>query len=434
MTGSVGAFADPKGLAGTWSGGPLVETVTVQSWVDECNARPRSGSRPGGTYRVSVVGDELAFSGPDSFRTDGCLDMGLARRVSHSATPAIRWWKTRCESPPGDPRKATITTVVRAVDDDTIVLSETAHYSSTVAAGTCAATVERSRTLKIVARDGAAPAASPSAKPEPSPPTPPPPSKASCQTPGEPATLEVKPRRKVLRPGEGVDLQARLLDRAGCETAGKILFRLAAESSALTTVTVDASGRVRVRAEAEPVEASIVVEGGGRSARVAIEVVSDQRYAELLAAGHDAGVDDEQALSIVLSGGGGAEAKTTVPVREETSARKGLAWMAIAGGVLALLALAAVALSRRTRGSGTPAAHDRLPEPVAAPPALAATACPTCGAAVPSGAEFCPNDGTRIAAAEKVASGGKICPVCGRKYERDASFCAKDGVELVPLN
>lgn len=415
------ASAQQQTLAGSWSASPLAESVTVGSWVDECGSKPKSSSSPGGGFKIAISGDELIFSGGKSFRTDQCWDMGLAKRVSHSATPSIRYWKTRCESPAGDPRKATITTIVRAVDDDTILLSESAQYSTTMASGDCSAKVERSRTFKIVARDGALPAASstpaPSASPTPSvtattPPKPtattPPPS--SCATVGEPATLEVKPRRKVVRPGEQFDFRARILDASGCELGAKTTFRLAPESASISTVSVEGSGRVRVAADAEPVVATLLVEGAAKSARVELEVVSDQRYAELLAAGAGDAAADDQAVAIVLSSGGGGAATTVVDPGKQEVKRFRFGWLALVGGVATLLGLAAIVLWRRANtvaalGSetGAPTTAPRKDEP-APPPSIV------------------------------MLPKRRICPVCGTRYEGEAGFCSKDGVELVPLN
>ena len=421
------ASAEPQTLAGSWSATPMSEAVTVGSWVDECGPKPKSSSSPGGPFKVTLSGDELVFSGGKSFRTDQCWDMGLAKRVSHSATPSIRYWKTRCESPAGDPRKATITTVVRAVDDDTIVLSETARYSSTMASGDCSASVERSRTFKIVARDGAAPAASspssPSTAPSPSivpsasataPPTATTPPPTSCAKLGEPATLEVKPRRKVVRPGEQFEFHARILDASGCELAAKTTFRLAPESSAISTVAVESNGRIKVAADAEPVVATLLVEGGQKSARVELEVVSDQRYAELLAAGAGDAAADDQAVAIVLSTGGGGSATTVVDPGKQESQRFRFGSLALVGGVATLLGLAALVLWRR--GSSGPPARvaERSSAPIEQP-----------GPAQPAPPPF---SGTGPIPKRR------ICPVCGTRYEGEAGFCSKDGVELVPLN
>lgn len=410
-------LAEGQTLAGSWSATPMSESVKIGSWVDECGPKPVSSSSPGGGYKIAISGDELVFSGGKSFRTDQCWDMGLAKRVSHSATPSIRYWKTRCESPAGDPRKATITTVVRAVDDDTIVLSETAHYSSTMSSGECSATVERSRTFKIVTRDGAAPAASstPSAAPSPSisvtaKPTATTPPPATCTTVGEPATLEVKPRRKVVRPGEQFDFRARILDASGCELGAKTSFRLAPESSAIATVAVDANGHVKVAADAEPVIATLLVEGATKSARVELEVVSDQRYAELLAAGAGDAAADDQAVAIVLSSGGGGSATVVDPGKQEVK-RFRFGWLAIVGGIATLLGLAAIVLWRRS----SMAAPIVAPQNSSGPP-------PTSSPSLPDPTPAAPQPKRRI------------CPICGTRYEGEAQFCSKDGVELVPLN
>jgi len=440
------AGAQQPTLAGSWSASPMSESVKVDSWVSECGPKPQSGSSPGGGYKVSVAGDELVFSGGRAFRTDQCWDMGTARRVSHSATPSIRWWKTRCESAPGDPRKAAITTVVRAVDDDTIVLSETAHYSFAWASGTCSASVERSRTFKIVSREGAAPATSPSptAAPTPTPtPTPKPTATTApkpaidCSSVGEPATLEVKPRRKVVRPGEQFEFRARILDAKGCEAAsGKITFRLAPESSSVNTVSVDANGRVKVAADAEPVVTTLIVEGAGKSAKVELEVVTDQKYAELLAAGAgDAGSDD-QSVAVVLEGGGGGGAATVVDPGKQESTRSRFAWLAIAGGICSLLALGAIVLWRRGNAEAQRVAAElaeRRAADESARRAAAEAAARAAAARPPSPpSPVAPQAAAPVAVAPRPK--GRICPICGTRYEGEAAFCSKDGIALVPLN
>lgn len=473
------AQAQQATLAGSWSAGPLIENVNVTSWVDECGPKPKSSSSAGGGYKISVSGDELVFSGGKSFRTDQCWDMGLARRVSHSATPSIRWWKTRCESPPGDPRKAAITTVVRAIDDDTIVLSETAHYSSTLAAGSCSATVERSRTFKIVSREGAAPAPSPTpaptAAPTPTPaptpkPTAPPTPAIDCSAPGEPATLEVRPRKKLLRPGESFDLKARILDAKGCELPSKPLYRLAPESSSIATLSIDAAGHVKVSADAEPVSATVVVEAAGKSARVQLEVVSDKAYADLLAAGGGDAGSDEGSVAIVISGSGAGETIVRDPEKPQEGRRR-FGLLAVAAGAGSLLALAAIVLWRRANAKAAEEEARRAAEraerkaqkerratataPVASPAPEAVPGgriCPVCRASLPPHAEFCPNDGTRLPPAPRPMAApapappppahapaaqrprGRICPMCGTRYEPEAAFCSKDGASLVPLN
>jgi predicted nucleic acid-binding Zn ribbon protein len=294
-----------------------------------------------------------------------------------------------------------------------------------------------------------------------------------------------------MRPGESFDFKARVLDAKGCEVSNKATFRLAPESASASTITVESNGKVSARADAEPLVAVIVVEAAGKTGKVELEIVTDDKYAKLLAAGGgalDAGED--QAVSIELSGGGGTASTVRDPGTGDHSRRR-FAYLAIAGGGCTLLALAALVLWRRgnakaaedearrnekraenkakgqrapvqpVRAAPTPPTpvaiaspsprDPKLGDPKLGDPKLAQTAvgfagprvCPTCGTTPPPEAEFCPNDGTRMsgalaakpaAAAAAPGAGGRICPVCGRKYERDAKFCSKDGVELVPLN
>ena len=457
------ARADAPTLAGTWSAGPLSETVTVTAWVDECGPKPKAHSLAGGSYKVVTSGDELVFSGPQSFRTDVCFTQEETRRVSHSATPALRTWKTHCESAPGDPRKASITTVVRAQSDDVIVLTESAHYSTTMATGSCAADVDRVRTFSIVAREGAPTAsatvtASASTSKPPPPPVKTAPPAPSCDTVGAPAVVEVRPKRKVLRPGEQFDFKARVLDAAGCEVPTKLVFRLSPESSTATSVVVEATGRVRVHADAEPIAVSIVVEAPTltKSARVDLEVVSDERYQELLGTADldDGGVED-QAVSVVLSTD--ATTTTVLPPKPDEGPRRRFAWIAIAFGSGTLLALGALvffrsraASARRARVGAAPSRTIEM-APAAAPHpeplGVRIRICPACAARYPEDASFCPVDGQRLLSAPATIAEapapivepppqpiGRICPVCGKRYPRDAGFCGQDGVELVPLN
>lgn len=486
LTLSPRAGAEGASLAGAWSAGALSEVVTVHSWPEECGPKPKGGNAGSGGYTISLVGDELIFSGARPFRSDECWDRESAKRVSHSATPSARSWKTRCESPAGDARKATITTLVRATDDDTIVMSESAKYEApapTAGAGACSVTVDRSRLYKRVGATVASTTASATASTTTAPTTSATATttatatatvtKPACDAIGEARTLEVRPKKKILRAGEQFDLVARLLDDKGCELAQKPTFKLAPEAAgSATTVTVDASGKVSAKASAEPGKVSIVVEAAGKSVKVEVEVVSDARWAELLGSGSLEDASEEPAV-VVVSGGGGAVGSTPAkPAAGGTEGRRQFAWLAVVGGGCTLLLLVALILWRRgesPKASSEPVPlapvkpqhRPHTPMPIAAPAfvappppplpgppaAPAGTAvgfadprgkrCPLCGAAAPFEAEFCPNDGQRLvsaAAPAPAAPRGKMCPVCARHYEPDARFCNKDGVALVDVN
>jgi hypothetical protein len=480
------ARADTSVLAGSWSAGPLSETVTIKSWVKECGPQPAGGGLPGGGYTISISGDELVFSGANAFRTDQCVDMTTAKRVAHSANPTSRTWSTRCETPKDDPRSAQISTSVKATTDDQIVLYEKASYSWTWASGTCAADVTRSRTwtssrsLAAAASSSAAPAVSTAPKPTATATAAPTAtSVAGCETPGEAAKLEVRPKRKVMRPGESFEFKARLLDANGCEVAEKAKFSIAPESPASPKgLTVDAAGRVKSTDAAEPVALTLLVDGASQKVKVQLEVVSSDRYQEVLTKeGLDATGADNQAVSVVVSGvGGGGGATVVDPKAAEEGSRKRVALLAIGGGVALLVALGAVVLLRRSKAkeaadvekqreareaierehARAKAAHDA--QVAAAQDALAkgtAKRCPTCSTIFPPDAEFCPLDGARLVQASRApqprasqpqpmpppgsflppgAKAAKMCPVCGEKFAREAAFCGKDGVALVPLN
>jgi hypothetical protein len=517
------AHADGQPLAGSWSAGPLNEIVTVTSWPDDCGPKPRSGGSPSGSYRVTQSGDELIFTGSPSFRTDNCWDSGSGRRVSHSATPSTRYWRTRCESAPGDARKATITTVVRATSDDTIVLSESAKYELSPKSGvTCSADVDRTRTFKLVSRDApttpdpatTATATATTAAPTTTAPTAtatatatkPPPAAIDCSSPGDAASLDVRPKKKLLRAGDAFDVRARVIDAKGCDVGAKPSFRL---DGAPKGLSVDAAGHVAAAADAEPATAGVIVEGAGKSARVELEVVSVAAYAELLGKG---GIDqsgaDEGAVAVTASSSGVSGSGGSVAPPEVAQSRKGAAVLTITGGVLLLAAVGFVVLRRRrdheanqadaevaaalerkrqrkeavekqraaaeaaAKAAAAAKAQKRAqPAPgpkVALPPAKAAVGkqtmiamsgpavlaaaglappsdvvCPRCGQPVPRGADFCPNDGTRLkgpeapapaaaAVASPPAASASVCPTCGLRYEGEARFCSRDGSTLIP--
>ncbi len=483
------AFGDAGALVGSWSAGPMIESVAFKTWVKECGPQPTGRTLAGGPYTISLSGDELVFSGANPFRTDQCLDTTMGSRVAHSANPTTGVWSTRCETPKDDPRMTQISTSVKATGDSKISVYEKATYSWTWASGTCAADVVRTWNFTnpraaAAASSSAAPSATASA-------TPPVPTATAptatavtraptatapttdCSAPGAAARLEVRPKRKVMRPGETFDFKARILDDAGCEVAEKAKFSIAPDAPAAAKgLTIDASGRVKTSDTTEPVALTLVVDGASQQAKVQLEVVSSDRYLDVLTKeGLDQSGADDQAVSVVVSGGGGGGGATVVDPRAQQDAkRKRIALLAIAGGAAALVALGALVLLRRSKAKDersdaekrrvredaereharAKAAHEATV--AAAQAALAqgtAKRCPTCGTIFPPDAEFCPLDGARLVAATSVAAAAparpapspivaarpaKMCPICGEKFPIEAGFCGKDGVALVPMN
>ncbi len=441
----------------------MTESWSTKDWGEACGPKPTSGGgAPGGTVSVSEQGGELAFSGAGrSFTTAQCWEQlpGMTR-TSHSAS--ARGWSTRCGSAPGDPRSAIVVTSLNATDE-TIVFSEQGTYSFFIQDTACKATVSRSRSFKLIQRAGA-PAASASASPAPppsattAPPAPsakPEPASSACAEPGPPARLEVRPARKLLRPGESFTLAVSLMDARGC--------RLAAEPEVATKPggpldgKVVASGR-KIEASADAPEGAIelTVTAAGRSVAVTVEVAPPDKYEGLLKERglNASGEDDRPAIAEIEAGLGG-----TASQAEDTARSRKTTFVAIVGAVAALLALGGFALLRRGRRSPPPTADERESE-LAPPPNVAlfdstprSMTCPSCGTGYPAGASFCNDDGTPLVPSTKSPpkteqasapppvgpapprkAPQKICPTCGDMFPEDATFCGKDGTQLVPVN
>ena len=62
-------------------------------------------------------------------------------------------WRTRCTTPPNDPRKAILNTLVVATTDKRIDVIETGRYEIVLETGRCVADVKRTRAFDLVAED-----------------------------------------------------------------------------------------------------------------------------------------------------------------------------------------------------------------------------------------------------------------------------------------
>ncbi len=452
------ALADDKPtLSGTWSASSLSEKWSTSDWGDACGPKPTGQGAPGGSVTIAEQGGELTMTGAGrTFSTSQCWEQmpGLARS-SHSA--GSRGWSTRCTSPSGDPRHATIVTNISATDD-TIVLAETGNYEFFIEGATCRASVSRSRSFKLVQRAGEAPPApsasaepapQPSAKPPPAPTSEPPPS-GGCSEPGPPTKLEVRPSKKLMRPGETFALTAVVSDDKGCRVGAHPTFRLDGEASK-GRVSVDADGKISVASDAAEGVVTVIADLGGKQVKVSIEVVASDRYDAILKERglNPSGEDDRAASVEIATGLGGAESKG-----EDVARKRKQVFIAVVSGVAALLALGGLILLRRGRRPRPEA--DRASEAPAEPPAVAIfekapnqpMRCPTCAELFEPGTGFCPNDGVALSPATDVAPLPpapsraprskrrleKICPTCGERFDGDAAFCGKDGTSLVPVN
>ncbi len=456
----------------TWKQGPLKEEFKTVKWLPACGPAPASGTTGGGeTVTVRVEGDELAIVGAGRvYRTNQCYDpMPTLSRESHSRDPSGHQWRTRCTTPPSDPRHAALNTLVVASGADShIDLVETGRYETTQAEGNCITDVTRTRSYDLIASAPASTASGPPAAtrvpaPQPQPPQPPAaPADARCATPGDPARLEVRPSRKLMRPGEAFVFRAIVVDAAGCATHTATTWALDAPHGG---VAVDGSGQVTIPADAEETTFAVVATAAGKSAKVAVEVTSASRYEALLAQSglNDAGESEGPSVAVIATSSiGGGDAKV-----EDGSRRRRLAFVAIVVSLaLGLLAvgfigsrrarkhskLAREASSRhaermreaeerrRERVAKHEAAVRAHQESVAKAAEIAASTglvCPACRQEYPAGSIFCPEDASRLVpvGSQEAALGGasgSICPTCKRGFEPSVKVCPHDGEELVP--
>jgi hypothetical protein len=397
---------DRPTLAGTWNASALTEAWNLGDWGEACGPRPSPRGVGGGVVAVAESGGELTFSGGSYPRTSGCYEMGGGISVSsHSASP--RGWRTTCTTPPGDPRRATIITTLSATDR-LISFDETGQYQFLIQGQNCTASVRRSRTYTLIRRQGeepppaassAAPAATSAAKPIPEAPKPEPKPQPACDSPGEPARIEIRPGRKVLKPGETFTARAVLLDEAGCRLGGALVWSVQQAGSG---VTVGPTGQIVVAQGASEGEVVVLAGISGKAARMIVEVVSPERYAQLLAAGTERRGEDEVAVAMLAAGSvGSSEA-----VAQDGSEKRRMIFLGVVGGVVVALVGVGLVLLKRTRPE-----VEEVEELVPAEPtqqvvrkkrvvvkasSSSALFCPSCKRGYSPGPVFCPEDGTRL--------------------------------------
>jgi len=492
------AWADTPPLDGSWSMTPVTETFTVQQWSPTCGPAPVSGNaQPAATVKVRMDGTELSIEGGTrTLRTDGCIDpMPTLSRDTHSSDGTS--WRTRCATPTNDPRRAVINAAYFVSPaGDTITLGETGRYEVTVNGSRCIADVKREGTLRKVSAAEPATSGAPVAMPSatatvapviaapppvvtaaPSPQTSPP--KLDCSTPGNPARLEIRPSRKLLRAGDSFGFRALVLDASGCPTGTAIQWTVAAlhfrdgQSQAAAPV-LDAQGKLNVPADFPDATFDVVATAAGRSARSSVDVTSPANYEALLA---QSGLDSkgervEPSIAVLPTGSIGASGVQA----EDGAHQRRLVFISVVVGVAAVLAIAAVVAARRAQKTALAverAAEDRHAErmdeyerhkrereqkhaaqmkahkesvAVAQEAAAAAAArgaapgpmfCPSCRREFSTGGTYCPFDSNRlvaIAGHQNLMAGpsGGVCPLCRRGFNPGVKVCPHDGEELVP--
>ncbi|MFO0551558.1 MAG: hypothetical protein U0271_24435 [Polyangiaceae bacterium] len=447
----------------------MSERWSTTDWGDACGPKPTpSGGAPGGSVSVAEAGGELAFSGAGrSFTTAQCWEQGSGiTRTSHSASK--RGWSNRCSSAPNDPRKAAIVTSISATND-TIVFSEQGVFEFNIQNTKCHATVSRSRSFKLVKRVDEVPAPASSASATPSASAPPTPSSTAreprepaprptptpvgdCEPGAAPTRLEVRPARKLMRPGDAFELTVEVKDAKGCSLGVEPEITFEGDEALANKLTIT-EHKITAAPDAPEGTVDVVVTLQKRSVRVTVEVTPPDKYESLLVARglNAAGEDDRTAVLEVSTGFGGDRS-----VAEDTARQRKITFLAIVGGIAALLGLVGFVMLRRGRRAPDTAPASSRESFVAPPPNVSffdrsgktTLECPKCGSVYEEGTGFCATDGAPLVPSKKADPAprpsevrsptgqkmGKICPSCGTTFPADAGFCGKDGTQLVPIN
>jgi hypothetical protein len=402
----------PATLAGKWRAEPMTVRWVIGSWGEACGPRPSGGGDQGGPVTIEERGGELVIAGEaNTFATDQCWQMhqGLSPQ-NHSASSGT--WKTTCRSAPGAVRQEILQTSVSVVGD-TLSLQESGQYQFVVRGQTCAASSGRWRTYRRV------PAEPPPVEPPPTPIV-----QNPCASPGAPARIEVRPSRKLMRAGESFHFRSSVFDAQGCSLGTPVVWSVSPPSS---SASIEA-GRLTIAESAPDAELSVSASAASQSVHVRVEVVSDERYAALLASGdfNADGASSEVATATITAGSLGARQGVSDP---GPSDRK-WTFVGLVSGIALVFALIGLWLLRRARRIRARAVPRGRPLPdtgtvvFAGEDAVGETS-PVLGA-------------TRLEQAPvppPAAKPATVCPVCGTMYDkRTARVCPKDGAQLLPIN
>ncbi|HWL87693.1 MAG TPA: hypothetical protein VNO21_17935 [Polyangiaceae bacterium] len=469
---AIASSARADSFDGKWRQSPLREEYTVQQWFPDCGPAPATGSSGGGELvTIQSEGDELSIvGGGRTFRTNQCYDLlPTLVRDSHTRDGGGRSWRTRCATPPSDPRRATINTFVSLPNDARVDVAESGRYEITIKEGKqCIADVKRSRSFERVVATPATPA---SATPAPEPTHAPEPTSRACTNPGEPARLEVRPSRKLLRTGESFVFRAVVTDAKGCATPTPVTWEVAPAADGKTRLQVDTAGKVTVTDDAPEGNQDLVVAAAGKNTHVTVAVSSPAHYDALLAeSGLNAvGENDETSVAVITQGAlGGREATAVGNAMHRRNTF--IAVVAALAGVLGLIAVIGWRRARRAaqlqreaearheqrvreteerrRENAAMHAAQMKAHEESLERAMAAASTHGVGASpggvddgmAATGSERTSETGDEFAPyvvgspTKPLTAKGKICPTCGDRFDGSASFCGKDGTALVLLN
>jgi hypothetical protein len=416
LGGALPASAQPL-LSGEWHAEPMTVRWVIGHWPEACGPRPAGGGDGGGNVTIEERGEELRISGNGrAYSTEQCWEMhpGLSSQ-SHSRKGRV--WQTTCRTAAKDLRQEILETSLNATDDS-ITFQERGQYQFNLAGQSCTASSGRWRTytrIKPQERPGAPAVEEPlDSKRAPADP---------CATPGAPARIEVRPARKLMRGGESFQFRATLLDRRGCPVRAAVSWELKPPGSPGRV----ADGLLTIEPGAADAELALIATAASQSVQVKVAVVSDERYAGLLASGdfNADGASADAAAATITSGSLGAQ-----PASKE--AQSGRKWTFV--GLVSAIALGfgalGIWLARRAARQAGRRQQLRIP-----PPGTGTLVFPGEGGAQTRALPM--SDATRLEpqAPTAVVKARTVCPVCGTLYESEMSkVCPRDGARLLPVN
>ena len=408
-------------LSGKWSATAMTSRWNIGDWGKACGPRP--GGAAAGANVIAIVqrGSELRITDAGRvYSTTQCWEQypGLSP-VSHRG--GARGWRTVCKTAADDPRQATVVTTLTATDRE-ITFDETGQYQFVIRTQNCTASVRRTRYFKLIQREGESPppkrlASSRAGEPKKTEKVAPGPLSKSrtaredrCADPGPPVRLEVRPSRKLMRPGERFSFRAVVLDRNRCPVPGVIPRWAVLDPDAPARLV--GPGRLLVNEDAPETEVPLSASVGERAVRVIVEIASHERYEALLQQkGFNASGESGQAAVTAIASG-------TIGTRSAVGEDERRTWKLVLGGLMAFLVLVGGAVAwllvRRHRRQQEVAALASATQE--APPRARVAEQRASAPSAPPGPR------------------AMICPVCGTQFDSNAEFCGLDGAVLVPEN
>ena len=436
--------AERPTLSGRWAASAMQIAWNVGDWGEPCGPKPGGIGAPASIVTILQKGGELQISGAGrSYSTAQCWEQfpGLSR-VSHRG--GQRSWRTVCKTASGDARQATVITTITATDSY-IVFDETGQYQFVLQGHNCTASARRSRSFRLLQRAGepsptppgeAAVRAAPLAqKPHKAAPAQAVRATGACEQPGEPVRLEVRPSRKLMRPGEQFVFRSVVLDAKGCRLNLQPDWRVV---EAGTSANLLGPGKVLIGQNAPEDEVALYATVGGHAVKVVVEIASNERYEALLRQrGFNEDGESAQAAVAVISSGSVGAGLSTAQERGRTRRRIFVAVMGVLALLLGGVGLVMAKRSRRQRAqtAGRIAGREGESGDVR-DPTPAAMICPTCRREYPSEMASCPVDGDQLITHQERDSfskpPGSVCPNCGEVFEPKTRICPHHGEELIP--